>query len=202
MSTRKLLKLQDLVKGQAYTISHHYKLREVPKYAKILKYFNYAKYVNFGLIKHLPKAIRNPQLLIPNEHRRNVDKVDFERLAQRGIKGIIFDKDNTITYPHDYELRVCGARAIDYARDEFPKTNIAILSNSYGYLRYNWLPEYDIPELCYLFPCDWFALSLHEKMSLVQQRVALRQQWRETSRTGRKVRLYYDTQIIIHSKPV
>lgn len=55
--------------------------------------------------KSLSFIIRNasPKMVKPDQHVKDIRDLDFEELA-RNFQGIIFDKDNTLTIPHQLML--------------------------------------------------------------------------------------------------
>lgn len=51
-------------------------------------------------IKSVISAINKPKLFVPHETYNHVTQIDLRKLTNLGIKGLIFDKDNTLTEPY------------------------------------------------------------------------------------------------------
>ena len=62
-----------------------------------------------------------------------MDAIDFKKLKELGIRHIVFDKDNTLTFVHErqYMTRGLGEMVVEVV-ELFGKGNVAILSNSIG----------------------------------------------------------------------
>jgi len=62
-----------------------------------------------------------------------LDAIDFKKLKELGIRHIVFDKDNTLTFVHErqYMTRGLGEMVVEVV-ELFGKGNVAILSNSIG----------------------------------------------------------------------
>ena len=61
-------------------------------YFKIKQSFNLSAICNFLRI-----VCSDPTLLLPKHESASIADIDWDHLKRRGIKGIIFDKDNTLT---------------------------------------------------------------------------------------------------------
>lgn len=61
----------------------------------------------------------------------DVRQIPFRSLKERGFKGVVFDKDNTLTAPYKPEFHAPLVPAIDGARRVFGD-QLAVLSNSVG----------------------------------------------------------------------
>lgn len=61
---------------------------------------------SFNLIgmKSFFSALRNPSLFLPHETYNHVTEINLLNLKKSGIKGLIFDKDNTLTEPYRNEV--------------------------------------------------------------------------------------------------
>jgi phosphatidylglycerophosphatase GEP4 len=82
-------------------------------------------------LKKLGILFRNPSLVIPQIHVKRLEELDFVQLKAKGIKYLVFDKDNTLTLAFVDDLHDSVRDAMDRAHTHFPG-NIAILSNSVG----------------------------------------------------------------------
>ena len=70
---------------------------------------------------------------MPHLRCRTIAQANFEVLRQnRGIKYLVFDKDNTLTLPYDRELHPSVSSTVNHLRELYGADNIAILSNSVG----------------------------------------------------------------------
>jgi len=88
--------------------------------------------INFDGLYYLGKLLRRPRFLLPHIYTENISKVNFRNLKESGIKGVIFDKDNTLTAPYIDEIHPHAQVGYDNARSVFGKENLLILSNSAG----------------------------------------------------------------------
>lgn len=70
-------------------------------------------------------------LLLPCESVATLSDVSMQRLRRNGIRGVILDKDNTVTAPYVDEVHPRAANGLQMLLREFPG-KVAILSNSAG----------------------------------------------------------------------
>ena len=68
---------------------------------------------------------------MPQISVKSLSELNFIELKARGVKYLVFDKDNTLTRAFEDELHESVKEAVDEAHTEFPG-KIAILSNSVG----------------------------------------------------------------------
>ena len=61
----------------------------------------------------------------------DIRRMPFQELRDRGFRGIVFDKDNTLTLPYARAIHAPLKPAIDAARKAFGD-RLAVLSNSVG----------------------------------------------------------------------
>jgi len=80
----------------------------------------------FPLVRFFRKSLALPHFSV-----KDITKIDPEKLHQAGFKGLVFDKDNTITAPYADEIYPTITEAFDNYRQIFGK-RIAIMSNSAG----------------------------------------------------------------------
>ena len=88
--------------------------------------------INFDGIYYLAKLLRRPRFLLPHIYTENISKVNFRNLKESGIKGVIFDKDNTLTAPYIDEIHPLAKKGYEDAKSVFGSENLLILSNSAG----------------------------------------------------------------------
>ena len=99
--------------------------------SRSLSRFSLRQAINLPALKKLGSLLRNPSLVLPQISVKCLGELDFSKLKAKGVKYIIFDKDNTLTLAFEDELHETVKDAVDRARMEFPG-RIAILSNSVG----------------------------------------------------------------------
>ncbi|TMW60636.1 hypothetical protein Poli38472_000678 [Pythium oligandrum] len=75
--------------------------------------------------------VRQPELLLPQLSVRDLNEVSFQSLRDRGFKGVVFDKDNTLTIPHHHEIAPHLQRSFEECKRVFGD-NVLIFSNSAG----------------------------------------------------------------------
>jgi phosphatidylglycerophosphatase GEP4 len=92
------------------------------------------QYFNLEAIKFTVYALfKRPSWLIPHVKVTDLGDIRYSKLKERGIKAVIFDKDNTLTAP--YQSAWFNARIQDCMNDcklEFGASNVAICSNTAG----------------------------------------------------------------------
>ena len=71
-------------------------------------------------------------LLVPHATAISLEKVNFTVLKQNQIKGVLLDKDNTITKPYKNTLQPRLRQSIEKATSLFGNRNVVIISNSAG----------------------------------------------------------------------
>ncbi|KAG6973702.1 hypothetical protein JG687_00000784 [Phytophthora cactorum] len=85
-----------------------------------------------GVVEFCRVLTRQPQLLLPQLSVKDVTEVPFEALRDRGFRGVIFDKDNTLTVPHKLEIAPHLAPSLAECRRVFGDSGVVIFSNSAG----------------------------------------------------------------------
>lgn len=96
-----------------------------------LSRFSVRQSINLPALKKLGSLLRRPSLIIPNIRVKNLKDLDLASLKSKGIKYLVFDKDNTLTLTFKDELHDKVKGSIKEALEHFPG-NVAILSNSVG----------------------------------------------------------------------
>lgn len=74
---------------------------------------------------------RDRHLLLPHVSVPDIRYIDWAELQRRGFKGVVFDKDNTLTAPYSLRLWGPNASSIEQCKSVFGH-NIAVFSNSAG----------------------------------------------------------------------
>ncbi|CAO1946271.1 unnamed protein product [Urochloa humidicola] len=82
-------------------------------------------------------AASEPRLALPHVSVQDIRWLDWAELRRAGFRGVVFDKDNTLTAPYAPALWQPLAASFDQCRAAFPPGALAIYSNSAG------LKEYD-----------------------------------------------------------
>ncbi|KAG8078194.1 hypothetical protein GUJ93_ZPchr0007g6035 [Zizania palustris] len=82
-------------------------------------------------------AASEPRLALPHVSVQDIRWLDWGELRRAGFRGVVFDKDNTLTAPYAPGLWPPLAAAFDQCRAVFPPGSLAVYSNSAG------LKEYD-----------------------------------------------------------
>jgi phosphatidylglycerophosphatase GEP4 len=73
------------------------------------------------------------KLAVPHLSIKNICEIDPRVLKEMGFKGIIFDKDNTLTIPYSNNFHPKTRQCINSYKEAFPE-KLAIFSNSAGTL--------------------------------------------------------------------
>ncbi|CAJ0745823.1 9513_t:CDS:2, partial [Entrophospora sp. SA101] len=69
-----------------------------------------------------------------NQEIADIRELNYEKLKKSGINKLIFDKDNTLTIPHENLLYPPFKKSWDECKNTFGVENILIISNSAGTL--------------------------------------------------------------------
>ncbi|XP_054790184.1 phosphatidylglycerophosphate phosphatase 1, chloroplastic/mitochondrial-like [Prosopis cineraria] len=92
--------------------------------------------INLEAIYSMFVFVKDPKLALPHVSVPDLRSIDWGELQRRGFKGVVFDKDNTITAPYCLTPWPPLASSLELCKSEFGP-DIAIFSNSTG------LHEYD-----------------------------------------------------------
>ncbi|KAJ2746246.1 hypothetical protein GGI20_001526 [Coemansia sp. BCRC 34301] len=90
------------------------------------------QWFNAAGIQSAFSVLRRPQLLVPHMAVPDIRAIPFDALRERGIKYLVFDKDNCLTAPYANEIHPEFQLAWSQCIDIFSRTNILIVSNSAG----------------------------------------------------------------------
>lgn len=93
--------------------------------------FTLQQFINVPGLKAIALIFTSPHLIIPNLRVKHVDQINYEQLVQKGIKCLVFDKDNTLSYCYSETLHPSVIPTIAAVNKLFPQ-GVAILSNSVG----------------------------------------------------------------------
>ncbi|KAF4376516.1 hypothetical protein F8388_025387 [Cannabis sativa] len=92
---------------------------------------------NFGAIVCSARVVlKDRHLALPHVSVPDIRYIDWFELRKRGFKGVVFDKDNTITAPYQLNLWAPLASSLDECKAVFGP-NIAVFSNSAGLYEYD-----------------------------------------------------------------
>ncbi|BAF06430.2 Os01g0796500 [Oryza sativa Japonica Group] len=75
-------------------------------------------------------AASEPRLALPHVSVQDIRWLDWGELRRAGFRGVVFDKDNTLTAPYAPGLWPPLAAAFDQCRAAFPPGSLAVYSNS------------------------------------------------------------------------
>ncbi|EOX92995.1 Haloacid dehalogenase superfamily protein isoform 1 [Theobroma cacao] len=89
-----------------------------------------------GIVSSVGVFVRDRHLALPHVAVRDIRCIDWNELHRRGFKGVVFDKDNTITAPYSLTLWPPLEPSIEQCKDVFGP-DIAVFSNSAGLLEYD-----------------------------------------------------------------
>ncbi|KAL6304939.1 HAD phosphatase [Sparassis latifolia] len=88
--------------------------------------------LNLPGILALLHLLINPRLVIPSIAVKDIRQLDFPELRRVGYRGVVFDKDNCLTIPHQDALIPALKQAWDECRETFGDKNVLIVSNTAG----------------------------------------------------------------------
>ncbi|KAK3220104.1 hypothetical protein Dsin_014074 [Dipteronia sinensis] len=89
-----------------------------------------------GIVSSVSVFVRDRHLALPHVLVPDIRYIDWAELHRKGFKGVVFDKDNTITAPYSLTLWGPVSSSIDQCKSVFG-CDMAVFSNSSG------LHEYD-----------------------------------------------------------
>ena len=95
---------------------------------------------NGAAVATIGRVLRRPALVLPHLAVPTLNDLSAGALHARGIRGVLLDKDNTITAPYVDELHPRAAAGLAELQAKFPG-RVAILSNSAGLRDYDPLGE-------------------------------------------------------------
>ncbi|XP_010516543.1 PREDICTED: uncharacterized protein LOC104792168 [Camelina sativa] len=89
-----------------------------------------------GIVSSVSVIVRDRRLVIPHVSVKDLRYIDWGELKRKGFKGVVFDKDNTLTAPYSLAIWPPLRPSIERCKAVFGH-DIAVFSNSAG------LTEYD-----------------------------------------------------------
>lgn len=87
-----------------------------------------------AIVSSISVVARDRHLLLPHVCVPDIRHIDWAELQRRGFKGVVFDKDNTLTAPYSLKLWGPNASSIEQCKSVFGHS-IAVFSNSAGNVR-------------------------------------------------------------------
>jgi len=88
--------------------------------------------INFeGILCSTMVILKDPKLSLPHISVPDIRYIDWAALRRKGFKGVVFDKDNTITVPYSLTLWPPLESSLESCKSEFGE-DIAVFSNSAG----------------------------------------------------------------------
>ena len=101
-------------------------------YSKAMQSVNAA-----GIKLFIKSTLTDRALAMPQVACRDASEVDWAHLKALGFKGVIFDKDNTLTTPYAMEINDRVRRSLESCKEAFGEKNVAVYSNSAGLYQYD-----------------------------------------------------------------
>ena len=90
------------------------------------------QFINWEALMTLRRVAVQPSLAVPHIRVPHVGCVDWTELKAAGIRGVAFDKDNTLTAPYSDELDPVAQVSVEHCQKAFGTDRIVIVSNSAG----------------------------------------------------------------------
>ena len=79
----------------------------------VLKPFYFKQFFNNKSLFSILKVLSNPYLMLPTISVRSLNDLNLNTLKKRGVRGIIFDKDNTLTITYQNTLHSSVTKVIN-----------------------------------------------------------------------------------------
>lgn len=84
-----------------------------------------------GILSSTMVILKDPKLALPHISVPDIRYIDWAELRRKGFKGVVFDKDNTITAPYSLTPWPLLESSLERCKSEFGP-DIAVFSNSAG----------------------------------------------------------------------
>lgn len=84
-----------------------------------------------GIVSSISVVVKDRNLVLPHVSVKDIRYIDWEELKRKGFKGVVFDKDNTLTAPYSLAIWPPLRSSIDRCKAVFGH-DIAVFSNSAG----------------------------------------------------------------------
>ena len=110
--------------------------------------------------RSLLQVARNPSLINPSKSVRDISVVNVQELKDMGIKGLVLDKDNTITAPYSLQLHPRVKHATLHIQSAFPnKVSLfrIVVIHLFCHLFHVSCLMFPVSHLC---PISWFLTSV------------------------------------------
>lgn len=98
----------------------------------------------YGVVRFIQSLCHEPKCLLPHQQHVDITTINFRQLKARGFKGIVFDKDNTLTLAHEIPLHPKLKTTVEECKKIFGHGKVIIFSNSAG--SSDDLPQFDLAE--------------------------------------------------------
>ncbi|KDO26195.1 HAD superfamily phosphatase [Saprolegnia parasitica CBS 223.65] len=85
-----------------------------------------------GVTQFVSAVLKSPKLLVPHLSVKDINDIPFAKLHALGFKGVVFDKDNTLTVPYKREIVPRVQDAVNDCQSVFGYDRVLIFSNSAG----------------------------------------------------------------------
>ncbi|CAN8254243.1 unnamed protein product [Cochlearia groenlandica] len=89
-----------------------------------------------GIVSSVSVVVRDRRLVLPHVSMKDLRYIDWDELKRKGFKGVVFDKDNTLTAPYSLAIWPPLRPSIDRCKAVFGH-DIAVFSNSAGLMEYD-----------------------------------------------------------------
>lgn len=100
-------------------------------YVMSLSKFSIRQGINIPGLKVAFKLFTQPNLALPQIEIQHLSQLNAKKLKEWGVRGIVFDKDNTLSLAYVDEVHASVKPKVVEVKELFP-TGISILSNSVG----------------------------------------------------------------------
>ncbi|KAJ8763011.1 hypothetical protein K2173_023216 [Erythroxylum novogranatense] len=90
-----------------------------------------------GIVSSASVFVKDRHLALPHVSVPDVRYIDWAELRKRGFRGVVFDKDNTITVPYSLKLWGPLESSIERCKSVF-ENEVAVFSNSSGLYEYDY----------------------------------------------------------------
>jgi len=84
-----------------------------------------------GIVSSVSVVVKDRQFVLPHVSVKDLRYIDWEVLKRKGFKGVVFDKDNTLTAPYSLAIWPPLRPSIERCKAVFGH-DIAVFSNSAG----------------------------------------------------------------------
>lgn len=89
-----------------------------------------------GIVSAVSVITKDHHLALPHVAVPDIRHIDWNELHKKGFRGVVFDKDNTITAPYSLALWPSIASSLEQCKAVFG-SDVAVFSNSAGLMEYD-----------------------------------------------------------------